>query len=354
MRPEDPQPKTNETPDPPSALRDLVIPRRRMDMWGIGFFIALGLLLGTGAAVLAAWGFPQLVTQVVWPFVLIVALWVLSGARGAWTNACIDRFAKDAPESPEEFEHALIDCLRRTVTLVGFVSGWPFDSRSAPEMVARVLAQRGAFGKVYRIAADAKMFPEPPAPINVPFEPIALSPLDPALKALRQGHEQPAETPKESGLKRYLHSLGPSPWARALMLFGLAGMIIGILMILYDLIVSLIMLRMPMVALSLLPWAALILCGYLWYLWRPRKWFIVPGAIVVGTSRWRTAHWNLNMFPREDSVLVYWVHYNRIAIASRDGLSFSRAINRMPAEMAIRAWLSPLEPPPLERFSDLT
>jgi hypothetical protein len=89
----------------------------------------------------------------------------------------------------------------------------------------------------------------------------------------------------------------------------------------------------------------------LWRLWHPRQWLVVPGALVVGTSTWRSARWTLEMFQAREGVLVYWADTRRLAVATRDGRSASVLA---PPDVAIRAWLSPLEPPPVEQFSDLT
>ena len=59
------------------------------------------------------------------------------------------------------------------------------------------------------------------------------------------------------------------------------------------------------------------------------------------------------MFRREESVLMHWLDANQLAVGAADGRMSSTAATARMAELAIRAWLSPLPPPEIERLSDL-
>ena len=100
-------------------------------------------------------------------------------------------------------------------------------------------------------------------------------------------------------------------------------------------------------------WAALIAAMLLWRLYRPAEWWLLPGALLVRTSTWRSDEWTLHVMRRADSVIVYWADIWTLAIASRDGQAFSRRLRQVEAEVAIRAWLSSQPTPAEETLVDL-
>jgi hypothetical protein len=112
--------------------------------------------------------------------------------------------------------------------------------------------------------------------------------------------------------------------------------------------------KVPELFFMLWPTLAFLIGLWLWRLWRPEEWYIVPGAVVVRSSAWNSSKWQLHLLARADSVLVYWRDLRLVAIADTRGRSFTRHATPVEAETAIRAWLSPLPPPKLEQLSDLT
>lgn len=86
-----------------------------------------------------------------------------------------------------------------------------------------------------------------------------------------------------------------------------------------------------------------------------RQWFIVPGGLIVREGKFFSQDCKLHLFDRSTSVLIV----NKISkhqwslYAAKKG-SFQRAVvTRKESEILLRAWLSPLPPPPIEQLSDL-
>lgn len=88
---------------------------------------------------------------------------------------------------------------------------------------------------------------------------------------------------------------------------------------------------------------------------RPHGWFVVPGGVVLRKSGWRQRHWELTLLERSRSVLCvsHWSRNIWSATIADATTSFSRHLTKAEAEFLLRAWLSPLPPPPLEQLADL-
>lgn len=91
--------------------------------------------------------------------------------------------------------------------------------------------------------------------------------------------------------------------------------------------------------------------------WQSRQqWLLVPGGLAVRRSRFLKRDWDLHLYSRAESVLIMrhaqkniWTAY----VADATGNS-SAGMTPREATMLLRAWLSPLPTPPLERLTDLT
>jgi len=90
--------------------------------------------------------------------------------------------------------------------------------------------------------------------------------------------------------------------------------------------------------------------------WRSRQqWLLVPGGLASHRARFRRRDWELHLFQRESSVLIVrnqWRHFWWVYVADRQTVQMAGMTPRE-AVMLLRAWLSPLPTPPLERLSDL-
>ena len=85
------------------------------------------------------------------------------------------------------------------------------------------------------------------------------------------------------------------------------------------------------------------------------QWFIVPGGMVRRKAGAFQKRWNLHLFERTRSVLfaVRWYGQSRQVFVT-DGVESARKFaTRDEVDLLLRAWLSPLPPPPVERLSDL-
>jgi hypothetical protein len=86
-----------------------------------------------------------------------------------------------------------------------------------------------------------------------------------------------------------------------------------------------------------------------------RQWLLAPASLVVRKAKPRDETSQLHLFERRKSVLCLqrqkkgpWL----IAVADAEGSEQTIATNTE-VSLLLRAWLSPLEPPPIERLSDL-
>jgi hypothetical protein len=86
-----------------------------------------------------------------------------------------------------------------------------------------------------------------------------------------------------------------------------------------------------------------------------RQWFVVPGAIVLRKAGWLQRRWTMHLFERSSSVLCVsqWGRNLWRAHIADGQTDSSRALTKAEAEFLLRAWLSLLPPPALERMPDL-
>lgn len=90
--------------------------------------------------------------------------------------------------------------------------------------------------------------------------------------------------------------------------------------------------------------------------WRSRQqWLLVPGGIVVRSPGRSGPGWRLHLFERRTGVLMVHQARGPLWMADvADGETHRRVgITEREANLLLRAWLSPLAPPPVERLSDL-
>ena len=91
--------------------------------------------------------------------------------------------------------------------------------------------------------------------------------------------------------------------------------------------------------------------------WRTGKqFFAVPGGLVVRKSGWLKKGWRIKLFSRTAScVMICPIGRKQWLLTVSDGETCESVIGlRSELELALCAWLSPLEPPKLEQLSDLS
>ena len=86
-----------------------------------------------------------------------------------------------------------------------------------------------------------------------------------------------------------------------------------------------------------------------------RQWYVVPGGLVLRYSSWSSGKWKVRLFNRRCSVLIAYEAHNEnwhcwVADAESDETLTG---DENTITNALRAWLSPLEPPKIEQLSDL-
>ncbi|RMF85618.1 MAG: hypothetical protein D6744_01160 [Planctomycetota bacterium] len=239
-----------------------------------------------------------------------------------------------------------------------------FHSRGEPpshalmQFVAMALESPDALGAVFVGS------PDPPSndlvPIQAPFEPRPLDELDHSFITLRNGllqSEQSTDEPssfteedrsQEQRLTWRRWHRAIFPWLPALVLvtwFTKSWLTLLLFCALFALTASL---RIAYV------------------LTQPRdkldphnaRWMLVPGGLLLMSPRRGSTKWNLHVFDRRASVLIAYVIRGvkgayTVVVADRDH-SASRDITDVELDMLLRAWISPLPPPDVERLAELT
>lgn len=91
--------------------------------------------------------------------------------------------------------------------------------------------------------------------------------------------------------------------------------------------------------------------------WRHNKqWLLVPGGLAVRkTARKAASKWDVRLYSRRSSVLFVRQTTKRhwLVCVAEDAASDHVVVTRAEVEMLLRAWLSPLTPPPVQQLSDL-
>jgi len=89
-----------------------------------------------------------------------------------------------------------------------------------------------------------------------------------------------------------------------------------------------------------------------------RQWFLVPGGVLIRKSRGLGKQWRRWLFSRRDSVLIVWSRRSggqatwKALLRSEIGAESIR-LNGVECEILLRAWMSPVAAPSLERLGDL-
>lgn len=339
---------SNLSDEPAAHIIDVVIPRRRN--WRLlavvlSFVVALLVLGGTGVL-------PNL-TQVQY-----MAIGLLFGAglilfAVVWGR--VDR---------RHFRSALAQRLGNAGQLdpkdvVETVTSWcktPSSQLNRLSVVLSLLAKRGHTNTTMRC-----VWPERRAaidPIVEPFEPMPLDEGDAAFTALERGsasadraHPQRTETSDETIAAR-------RRWHRRVTLGGgwLAVGVFALLAVAHGIH----SLAVGAITRDFLIWSVALVTMLFGFggrgAWRTsQQWFLVPGGLVRRRTKRLRQEWDVHLFRRADGPLLVWDQARRmtsIVVADKraDGHTLVTATE---ADLALRAWLSPIDPPDEEHLSDL-
>ncbi|MGD2111342.1 MAG: hypothetical protein PVI86_18345 [Phycisphaerae bacterium] len=86
------------------------------------------------------------------------------------------------------------------------------------------------------------------------------------------------------------------------------------------------------------------------------QWFVVPGGLLLRRFKRGNGGWQLHLFERQESLLIaHRGEFNRWTITVGDADCAGQIfVTQTEADFLLRAWLSPIPPPPVEQLSDLT
>ena len=224
--------------------------------------------------------------------------------------------------------------------------------------VAEALARQGRTGAVVRVAKPKRTAPI--EPLTVPFEPL---PLDESVP-LFVGLEQEAGTVEDETRAAQARDVSVDGGysrrglRRRILLSG--GWVIVAMFAFNAAIGGLESYRVGHVTFNAVLWTFYFIVAVVGVggrgAWRSRQqWLLVPGGLASRRARFRRRDWELHLFQRESSVLILrnqWRHFWWAYVADRQTVQMAGMTPRE-AVMLLRAWLSPLPTPPLERLSDL-
>lgn len=218
----------------------------------------------------------------------------------------------------------------------------------------RALLTAGYLNNAIRITK--KPMEEAVKPFRLLFEPQPLDETDPTflqLEALDATDPTGTETPQDADFN------SDTTWLRVKRNVVLRGgwIMMGFLL-LYVLLLAWRSYRQGEVR-----WELVLLCAYLvfalsWnvgaWSWR-KQWLAVPGGLILRKAGLCDRRWRLFVFRPGDSILALYKRSRRqwILCIAREGLLERTVVTKREADFVLRAWLSPLSPPAVEKLTDL-
>jgi hypothetical protein len=298
---------------------------------------------------------------------LILAVVTAIGASGLYLNwleflvlavllpvCAVGLFRWRARRVRRKFRHEIernrsIDDKNITEALAGIASfDAPFSGDACIRELTKILIENNHRGATLRICQETHAAPIDP--ICVGFEPVALDEASTAFVALT---EASTETTLEAGADTGKRRKGPAArrWSGWIMpvAFGLLFSL--------ELFGSI---RRSRPGADLLLYSALFLVSLFIPSLKPimftKQWFLVPGGAVLRRPKgiWRSG-WHIRMFARRDCVMCVYQSNRSQWRATISDSEIRETIFGTQTEMhlLLRAWLSPLDPPPRERLTDL-
>ena len=223
--------------------------------------------------------------------------------------------------------------------------------------VANALRNKHLAGVVVRLWWQSP--PEPPGgPIDVPFEPIQLDEVDQAFFDLGESISPQSEL--TSG-RASNHSADDQLMRR----FRRFAKMPGLLIITIGLIIQFVGFSMLLLESGVIDWRfglwgiLVVMMGWIFfrgYGVDPTLWWLVPGGLIRRTPRKRSASSEVHLFHHECSVLLFRPQSKHLwTMIVSDAATFGTVlVSELEMDMALRAWLSPIPPPSVEKLVDLT
>ena len=333
----------------PPALVEVNLKARRSE--GTAFLIGLAAVAGVVAVSLVA--SPQDMSEGLFllplQLVFVCALMVLAN------RISVGRLRRRSAQFAEAgLHHPVADSLKRVLAEPSMLG-----SEERFKRYARALISLGRAGETIRNCPPKHVTPIDP--ITVPFEPHPLDEPDRWFGGQDDGLEdQPdadllepeaLEQLRAEAVKRARNQ--PKAW-RGMGWLGTALFVLPTT-------------AFVMYAFSVgqVTWTAIFLCGVVLFAllgWgqatgvlKSVQCFVVPGGLAVRQAHLGSMKWKVHLFDRRNSVLiVHRVDYGRRTVFVADADTDRRlAVTPAEADFLLRAWLSPIPPPPPEQLTDL-
>ena len=228
-------------------------------------------------------------------------------------------------------------------------------------VMTRAMGKIGRIGNTYQLWWKAE--PDPVEPLTMTFEPRLLDEADVGFDELAMATaSEPgaarANAPEASGLREDV--LDMRRVQRNFKLMGWAGWII-----LCGLSIYLVGSGIDSVQRHTMTWQfSLGVCCLLLFLFAPRQtgwfatnhWLLVPGGVLHRKAKSRDRKVTLHLFDRRRSIMTIYQLRNRswlLTVADAEA-SQTTSITDRERQLLLRAWLSPVAPPPVEQLVDLS
>ena len=248
-------------------------------------------------------------------------------------------------------EQPLAEIVRECLGKEGQVCG---SLRYRVDVSMRALLAAGRFNNAIRISS--KPSEEAVKPFRLLFEPQPLDESDPTflqLEALEATDPSGTAPPREARFN------SDATWLRVKRNIALRGgwFMTGIVA-LYLLLHAWRSYRQGAVGPNVVLWSAflvLMLFGNVGaWSWR-KQWLAVPGGLILRKAGLRDRRWRLFVFRPCDSVLALYKRsrHQWVLCIAREGMLERTVVTKREADFVLRAWLSPLSPPPVEKLTDL-
>ncbi len=199
-------------------------------------------------------------------------------------------------------------------------------------------------------------------PLEYPIEPLRLDERDPAIQELVRGGDHSTQLAGDAASAGAAKVSPPRVPTLSVSKRVSRRRRAGITMLVWIVVYIALMLSAGMsVRRLMLPVAiwALIAAGQLglFGMLSQTQGFLVPGGLAIRRARWLDRTWRVHLFRRSESVLAVWPARRKtqgmlVSVVDRSEKQ-TFLISEFEAAALLRAWLSPLPPPPVERLTDL-
>ncbi len=220
--------------------------------------------------------------------------------------------------------------------------------------LARVLAANNRFGQALRLCPTKSATPL--KPFDIVFDPQSL---DQTGESFRQLEEMGGEPPGDAVNVPAEALADDSTWLkikRNVILRG--GWIIAAVFLFNVLFHAWLSIVEGRIRPNLILWIAflsLTLFGASGATQSRKQWFVVPGGLIVRKAGRRDRRWKVHLLEPASSVLMVFQagRHQWIACAANEDFTDRVVMTKREADFLLRAWLSPLSPPAVEKLTDL-